>query len=56
MQVATPLYPPLSGGRRVRRKTEPTQPGTETVIFLKINTYGAVGKPHLPGAKVSIYF
>ena len=27
---------------RVRRKTEPTGPGVETVILSKIDTYGAV--------------
>ena len=29
-------------------KTEPTGPGSEKVVFPKIDTYGAVGKPHLP--------
>ena len=27
---------------RVRRKTEPTGPGGETVIFSKIDTYGSL--------------
>ena len=31
---------------RVRRKTEPTGPGSETVFVSKIDTYGAVRKPH----------
>lgn len=26
----------------------PTGPGTTTVIYPKIDSYGAVGKPHLP--------
>ena len=37
---------------RVRRKTEPTGPGAEAVIFSKIDTYGSVRKPHLPGLGV----
>ena len=28
---------------RVRRKTEPTGPGAATVVFSKIDSYGAVG-------------
>ena len=48
-----PLYPPLSGGQvRTPRctshlgvyaaKTEPTGPGSATVIISKIDTYGSV--------------
>ncbi|MYB95801.1 hypothetical protein F4054_01255 [Candidatus Poribacteria bacterium] len=37
-----PFIPPYQGGRRVRRKTEPTGPGAKTVIVSKIDTYGSV--------------
>ena len=33
-------------------ETAPTGPGATAVICSKIDTYGAVGKPHLPGLRV----